>query len=484
MTSSPAPAGPLRAVIYTRVSQDPSGGGRSVTSQETECRTYCERQGWPVAEVVTDNDRGASRWSGADRPGYRRLADLLQPGDVLVTWEASRAQRDLAAYVALRDLCADREVFWSYSGRTYDLNTGDARFSTGLDALLAEREAELIRERVLRGKRAAAKEGRPAGRPPYGYRPVKDARTGKTLAWEPDPDQAPVVQEIVARVLAGESLWAVVRDLDRREIPAPDTQRNAAGSWRPQRLRVMLSSASYAGKRTHQGEIIGDGAWPALVALEDWERLQIILTDPSRNVGPGPEPKHLLSGLAVCGLCGSPVRYFGPKSVKSPRYLCEKNCVGRRAELVDQLVTAVVLARLSRPDAAVALTPRGGNDDQAAARDEVRTLTARLEDFTEAAASGSISATAFARIEASITAQLDQAQARLKAATAGGVSPTVATLATAADPAQVWEGLDIRARREVVKTLVNVTINKSTGGTRRFIPEDVVITWKTGADHE
>lgn len=478
MTKTPAPA-PLRAIIYTRVSQDPSGGGRSVASQEEECRAYCERQGWPVAEVVTDNDRGASRWSGTDRPGYRRLADVLQPGDVLVTWEASRAQRDLAAYVALRDLCADREVFWSYSGRTYDLNTGDARFSTGLDALLAEREAELIRERTLRGKRAAAKAGRPAGRPPYGYRPVKDARTGKTTAWEPDPDQAPVVQEIVARVLGGDSLWAVVRDLTERGIPAPATQRNAAGTWKPQRVRVMLSSASYAGKRTHQGQIIGDGTWPALVPLEDWERLQVILTDPARNVGPGPAPKHLLSGLAVCGVCGSPVRYFGPKSVKSPRYLCEKNCVGRRADLVDQLVTTVVLGRLAMPDAGGALVPGGGDDDQAAAREEVRALTARLEEFTEAAASGSISATAFARIEASITAQLDQAQARMKAALSTPPA-VVADLSQAADPVAVWEDLDVRARREVVKTLVDVTINKSTGGTRRFVPEDVVITWKAG----
>lgn len=55
----------------------------------------CEREGWEISEVLTDNDIGASRFSGKDRPAWRRLHDTLGAGDVLVTWVASRAQRDL-----------------------------------------------------------------------------------------------------------------------------------------------------------------------------------------------------------------------------------------------------------------------------------------------------------------------------------------------------------------------------------------------------
>src|SRR6516164_1177897 len=98
----------MRAIIYTRVSADQTGQGRSVASQEAECRAVCERNGWEVAEVLCDNDIGASRWSGKDRPEYKKLATILRQGDVLVTWEASRAQRDLDEYVELRKLCAER----------------------------------------------------------------------------------------------------------------------------------------------------------------------------------------------------------------------------------------------------------------------------------------------------------------------------------------------------------------------------------------
>ncbi|HEX6236004.1 MAG TPA: recombinase family protein, partial [Acidimicrobiales bacterium] len=125
-----------RALIYTRVSQD-RAGGRSPAEQEAEARAHCEREGWEVAEVVTDSV-GASRHSKGHRDGWGRARRLVGAGDVdvLVTWEASRAQRDLSAYSELRDLCAAHGVRWAYSGRVHDLTTSDGRFRTGLDALL------------------------------------------------------------------------------------------------------------------------------------------------------------------------------------------------------------------------------------------------------------------------------------------------------------------------------------------------------------
>ena len=90
--------------------------------------------------------------------------------DVLVTWEASRAQRDLDAYLELRRLCAASGVRWAYSGTVYDLAHGSDRFRTGLDALVAEDEVEKMRSRVLRALRANANSGRPHGVVGFGFR--------------------------------------------------------------------------------------------------------------------------------------------------------------------------------------------------------------------------------------------------------------------------------------------------------------------------
>ncbi len=116
---------------------------------------------------------------------YQRLQQILRKGDVLVTWEASRAQRDLKAYVALRDLCAERGVMWSYSGALFDLSKADDRFRTGLDALRSEDEAEKTRERILRAHRANLDTGRPHGQPPFGYRIDRDPDTGKPVSGYP-----------------------------------------------------------------------------------------------------------------------------------------------------------------------------------------------------------------------------------------------------------------------------------------------------------
>ena len=41
-----------------------------------------------------------------------------------------------------------------------------------------------------------------------------------------------------------------------------------------------------AGLRQHQSEVIGEAAWPAIVAREDWEALTAMLNDPSRRSKP------------------------------------------------------------------------------------------------------------------------------------------------------------------------------------------------------
>ncbi|KUI48420.1 hypothetical protein AU198_20835 [Mycobacterium sp. GA-1199] len=477
----------VRAIIYTRVSSDPESNGRSVQSQESECRAICERNGWEVAEVLVDNDLGASRHSAKHRPQYKRLLNVLMPGDVLVTWEASRAQRDLAAYVELREICAERGVLWSYSGRTHDLRQGDARFSTGLDALLAEREAEQIRDRVLRGKRAAALAGRPGGRPAWGYKRAINPNTGATDGWVIDTEAEPLVREVFDRVLAGESLWAITRDFTARGLRPPQLQRNARQEWKPQALRVTISSPTYAGWRTHQGKPLVDtdgnrvrGRWEPYITHAQHERLLALFSDPVRRATShrGHEPRHLLTGIARCGVCGSGMRYSNPPSHRSRagRYLCQKRtCVGRRADAVDLLVEETILERLGRPDARK-LFADAGDDAAVKAVEEADTLRKRLASFLNEAAEGNLSAASLAALEATLQPQIDAAEAKVRAT---GTSPLVAKLA-GPDAREQWKQFSVKDRRAVVASLLDITINKAVhGNTRRFDPRDLDIRFKT-----
>jgi site-specific DNA recombinase len=473
----------LRAVIYARVSQDPdtrkrngngngAQHGRSVEEQLAECRAVIDREDWRLVRTFKDNDRSASRYATKAREEYEALIRYLNEGraDVLVCWEASRAQRDLRAYLKLRDLCAANGVLWSYSGRTYDLSRTDDRFNTGLDALLAERESDVTKDRVQRAVRANAVKGRPHGKLLYGYRREYDAATGKLLAQVPDETQAPILREAARRILAGESLYAVTADLRARSIPGP-----RGDYWWPETLRRLLVNPGYAAKRVHQGQIIGDAQWPPILSEDEWQRLCRKLKDPARRTHRDTSIKHLLSGIARCGVgdCDNTVRVQKNRGQLS--YVAVP-CfhVARLEKNVDHLVTEIIIERLSRPDV-VDLFAARDHDDIADARQEAAALRERLDQFYNSAAEGEITAAALGRIEARLLAAIADAETR---AVAASVPEVLRDIAGQPNARARWEALTMPQRREIIRVLVDVRILPGKRGGKSFDPSTVRITWK------
>lgn len=459
-----------RAIIYTRVSSDQTGLGRSVSEQETECRALCEREGWAVAEVLSDNDIGASRYSRGERSAYGLLADVLQPADVLVTWEASRTTRDLEAYVALRNLCAERGVLWSYSGRTYDLNSGGDRFLTGLDALLSEQEAERTRERVMRSVRARAASGRPHSRPPFGYKRDIDPESGRSRGWKVDPGAAATVREIFRRFLAGHTLRSIYRDLAARGVYA-GTYGGRPVQWDARLVKQILTRASYAGLRIHRGEIVGQGSWEPIVSESDYLRVGAIFSDPDRPLGSGSDPVHLLTGIAVCGVCRRTVKAAPASGHRQRTYACPEQHVRRLESAVDELVAEVVLGVLDDPEIRARLA--APTDDSVAHLDEARELRARLQGFADAAAAGEVSPASLARIEERLLPQIAEAERRSVPR-----SPLVSDLLTHTNIRQRWQELELVPRREIVRTVVRPVILPAVRGRKTFDPETVGFEWK------
>lgn len=439
----------MRAVIYTRVSKD-TARGRSVAEQEAECRRTCERSGWQIAEVLVDNDAGASRWSKDKRPSYDRLAEILKPGDVLVTWEASRAQRDLRAYVALRELCAERGVLWCYSGRTFDLSRSDDRFATLLDIGLAEKEVDQTRERVLRTLRANLEAGKPHGRNAYGYRVARDPDSGRTIGRELHPDEAPIVREVADRFLGGESLYSIARDLNERGVPPRQTNR-----WTGTALSKMLKKPVYAALRTHNDEVTGPGTWPTIVTEDEYHRLRAILTDPARKTSRGTKAVSLLSGIALCGVCGTPLLTKRHSQRRRPSYACtECHKVSRLVEVVDAEVLPWI-EKLLNDERVRARVLQTDDTDAADVLAKIEAIRARWDEFAIEAADGNISARAFAQMESRWQAEIDALEAQLPTAE----DPALRELV---DGRTAWETMSLETQRGIVRSVLVVTVNPMT----------------------
>lgn len=476
----------VRAWIYARVSKLRPGEveSRSVGEQETEARRQCEREGWEVARVFREPDRSASRYAKTERKEYTALLAALEasPPDVLVCWESSRAQRDIAAYVRLRDLCAARGVLYAYNGRTYNLSRSDDRFTTGLDALLDERESDKTRDRVLRSVRANAEKGRPHGRMLYGYRREYDPDTGALVRQVEDEAKAEIVRGMARDVLSGVSKWAVARELNARGIPSP-----MGAQWSDNAVKRLLTNPGIAGLRVFQGQVIGEADWPAIISVSDHHKL---LAKLGGNAGPRRAPvrreravKYLLTHIARCGYegCDNTVRARKAKGGRDvySAYPCFH--VSRSMAPVDKRVSdMLVLALTVRPDGPELLGLEQAASVGDDTRGELTELRSRMDGFYEQAADGKLSPAGLARMEARL---LPQIEALEREARTPGV-PAVAYEIADVDGDKVrarWEALDLAQRRDLVRSLAMVTILPTTSGRKAFDPASVEVVLRIPA---
>jgi site-specific DNA recombinase len=196
------------------------------------------------------------------------------------------------------------------------------------------------------------------------------------------------------------------------------------------------------------------------------------LTDPARKSWRDGSVKHLLVGIAECGVCGAPCRRV--KNRNTPSYACGKGfCVVRSQVRLDEFVTQVVVVRLSQPDVWELFTST--EDTEAAeAAEQARVLRARLTAFYDQAAEGKLTPTGLVRIERRLLEQIKAAERRAQPRS----MPTVLTDIAGPDAAVAWAGLSVPQRREVVRALLVPRIMPTGKGTRFFDPGKIEVLWR------
>lgn len=447
----------MRAVIYARVSADPTRELRSVASQIKECRQYVAREGWTLAREPFTDKQGASRHSkGGERPRYAELIEYLKAGnaDALVLWAGSRAQRDVRDYLRLRDVCAAAGVLYVYNGRAYDLTRTEDRFVTGLDALLSERDADVIRDNVLRGMRTAAEIGRPPGRLIYGYERIYNER-GAFVKQIAEPEQAAIIRECADRVEGGESLTGIADDLTGRGVPTPFK----AQRWRGHFVRRLVLNPAYRGARVHQKEVVSEGPhWPAIIDPAQQLRITALLTDVNRRTQRGTALRWQLVGAARCDACGTLLKSRATSSNRYRQnyisYWCPECGISVRADRTDEFVNAVMIGRLSQPDAAELFAPAPDDEAVRAALADEATLRARLDEHYDEAAAGGLTAAGLARVELRLLPQINAAAERARRLSRPAVLRDIDPAALAAD----WPDCPARIRRDVIAALADVRL--------------------------
>jgi site-specific DNA recombinase len=495
-TPKASPPEQLRVREYLRVSKDSHQASKSPDQQHDENVKSFDRQGWALHTdpPYRDADRSASRYARRDREDFKRLIIDLESdtfdADVLAIWESSRGSRRVGEWVDLVDLCKERgvQIWVTTHGRLYDPANARDRRSILEDAVDAEYESEKTSERLRRDARAAAEEGRPHGKNTYGYQRVYNEQTRELIRVEEHPEQSPIVKEAARRILDGETFYAIAKDLNHRHIPPrrPSLKVNRENvGWTPSAIKKMLSLPAYAGKRQHQGQIVADARWPALIDFATWQTLQTKMS-PQEHTRTNDWPaRHLLSGIAQCGVCGASLRVAKQNAGTSkrdedgkalprktyPSYVCVGAHgragpdgkggfhVAMQEEHLDTVVTELLLARLERPDALVLIGPRGQANDveRRAVLDQIASYHRYLEDV-RAEAAAKLRFDLLLDQSARIEPKLKAARARLEKLVY--VDPLVFTLLATGAVRSEWDTLELPEKRRILRAVMQPQVNR------------------------
>ena len=313
-----------RCAIYARFSTDRQSE-TSAEDQVRDCYSRAEREGWDVVEVYTD-----LAISGASnrRPGMTKmLADAAAGSfDIVLSEALDRVARDQA------DIATIYQKLMFAGARLETLSEGSVNeLHIGLKGTMGALFLKDLADKIRRGQRGCVARGRIPGGICYGYDVVRELGADGTVEAglrRINPDQADVVRRIVSEYVAGRSPKAIALALNAEGIPAP-----RGGEWRAStivgnRARGIgiLHNPIYAGRFLYNRvtmkrdpESRNRVSRPNAAAdrqLVDMPELRIVDEElwqaaqdanaarAARPLVQRRRPKHLLSGLVRCGVCG------------------------------------------------------------------------------------------------------------------------------------------------------------------------------------
>lgn len=450
----------MKAATYSRQSVEAEA---LIDVQLSRTRALVTARGWQLVGEYADNDTSASKQRGDGTDWARMLRDI-ENGTVEAVVAVDldrllRSTRDLNALIerGAKVVTVDGEI---------DLSTADGEFRATMLAGIARFEVRRKSERQVRANEARAARGEVVrGRRPFGYE--ADGRTVRV-------PEADAVRDGYRMLLGGAPLAEIARAWNERGLST-----GQGGAWRHDNVRHVLLNPRYRGAVRRHGEIVSEAAvWPALVDADTFREAEALLSDPARRRGSA-SVKRLLSGIAECGVCESPIHAGGGARRGIANYRCQ-GALGhfaRMAEPVEAYVIDVVtsfLANAKGEDGALVLPSilAGAEGDELAAEaDRVRGRIERLRAAFLADDEGD--ADEYATTSRALRERLADIERRLlermRAAELGDLLGNP-------DARAVWDALTLERQRRVLRALpLRVVVHAPGRGVRTFNPASVEV---------
>ena len=379
-----------RAALYARYSSDLQSAA-SIDDQFRVCREHAERSGWTVAGGY--RDAAASGASMILRPGVQMLLEDARRGafDVVVAEALDRVSRDQADVAALFKHLqfAGVMIVTLAEGEINELHVG---LKGTMNALFLKDLAA----KTHRGLRGRVEKGRSGGGLCYGYdvvRATDDA--GEPVRGERTVNEreAAVVRRVFRDFVAGVSPRAIAKRLNDEGVPGPSGK-----LWNDTTIRGhvkrgtgLLNNELYIGrliwnrlryvKNPETGKrvsrlnppeqwivtdvpelrIVDDALWQSVkdrqgeLAEKHATVIAAVREARANRLNGTHRPRHLLSGLLECGVCGGSYAMRGQDRYGCSNHIMNGSCAngrGIRRAVLEERVLSGLKEKLMAPEAA------------------------------------------------------------------------------------------------------------------------------------
>ncbi|WP_020374448.1 recombinase family protein [Sulfobacillus thermosulfidooxidans] len=324
----------MRVLGVVRVStkEQATDAHYSFAAQRTRIRAYCHDRHWDLVDIVEYVQSG-----GSNRRELREILARVQRDRIqcIVVNELDRLTRDMVSTMLFLEELQRVGCRFASVSDDLDLTTPDGELKMMMLAMFAHYFRRQLSRKVKGGQAERAKQGKRHGERPFGYRPHGDS-------WVPDPQEAPVVQQIFQWYLQDRlGFRAIAQRLNAAGIPG---QRGRSGTWDVRTVERLLRREAYVGDtiygrwiqetdregHTHvhrqTPQIIRD-THPAIIDRATWNQVQERLRIRQSMGRRTHDSPYLFSGLVRCGACGASMVVVRtgrrqPDGRRAPVYCC------------------------------------------------------------------------------------------------------------------------------------------------------------------